>query len=160
MQWLLMDFACLRFSLKCCTGCSWCFQKVWLFNCVIKAHSSYVSITSCTWCQSGCFWFPLQWHCKAVRWGFYDRWLYWSLVPSMQSVMLWLPTCRAEGHVSSFAGMWMPWRQLPQAHLIKQHISLCRYLIVQPAPLSLATPGLTETGSHNSREAAGTVLSG
>lgn len=52
-----------------------------------------------------------------------------------------------EGHVSPFAGMWMPGRQLPQGKVIKPPISFWGYLIVQPAPWSLAALGPTETGS-------------
>ncbi|KAF3846372.1 hypothetical protein F7725_003450, partial [Dissostichus mawsoni] len=56
-----------------------------------------------------------------------------------------------EGHVSPSAGMWMPGRQLPLGKVIKQSISFWGYLIVQPAPKSLAALCPTETGSHSSR---------
>ncbi|GAA6229175.1 IQ domain-containing protein K isoform X1 [Lates japonicus] len=56
-----------------------------------------------------------------------------------------------EGHVSPFAGIWMPGRQLPLGEVIKQPISFWGHLIVQPAPQSLAALGPTETGSHSSR---------
>lgn len=56
-----------------------------------------------------------------------------------------------EGHVSPSAGMWMPGRQLPLGKVIKQFISFWGYLIVQPAPKSLAALCPTETGSHSRR---------
>lgn len=147
----LQIFPLLHTNFKDCAACVCLLPTVCQLNWENKVHSWHISITPCVPVRillRGYFWFPLQCLCRAARRRSCDGRPSWPFQSLMHTASQW---GMKEGHVSPFAGMWMPGRQLPLGEVIKQPISFWGHLIVQPAPQSLAALGPIETGSHSSR---------